>query len=468
MSGSLFPVRLADTEFTGAEHDDVHAWLERCRERVFVDVRRIPLDELVGWHTDPDTGNLVHGSGKFFTIEGIDVTINPGPVPHWRQPIIDQPEVGILGILMREINGTPHLLMQAKVEPGNVNGIQLSPTVQATRSNYTRVHGGRQVPYLDYFLRPGRRRVVADVRQSEQGSAFRSKRNRNIVVKVTEEVPAMEGFRWMTLGQVHRLLAEDDLINMDARTVLACLPVADLDMSAMLGSAPDRFQTALTASLDPARGARHTMPELLSWITEARIRTEVGIRRVPLRDLPGWRRTAEKISHETGAFFDVIGVDVTAGGREVAHWTQPMVEPYSTGVVAFAVREFDGVLHVLMNTRVEAGLLDVAELAPTVQCTPGNYEHLPASARPPFLDEVLRLDPAQIRYSAVLSEEGGRFFHARNRYLIAEMDLEVSPDHPDYRWVAVHQLAELLRHSHYVNIQARSMIACLHSLMSPR
>ncbi|NED05567.1 NDP-hexose 2,3-dehydratase, partial [Streptomyces sp. SID6648] len=36
--------------------------------------------------------------------------------------------------------------------------------------------------------------------------------------------------------------------------------------------------------------------------------------------------------------------------------------------------------------------------------------------------------------------------------------------HPDFRWMTVRQLVDLLRHSHYVNIQARSLVACLHSL----
>ncbi|MFC0112342.1 NDP-hexose 2,3-dehydratase family protein [Kibdelosporangium aridum] len=30
--------------------------------------------------------------------------------------------------------------------------------------------------------------------------------------------------------------------------------------------------------------------------------------------------------------------------------------------------------------------------------------------------------------------------------------------------MTLHQLSELLRHSYYVNIQARTLIACLHSL----
>ncbi|WP_324618285.1 NDP-hexose 2,3-dehydratase family protein [Streptomyces sp. H-KF8] len=35
---------------------------------------------------------------------------------------------------------------------------------------------------------------------------------------------------------------------------------------------------------------------------------------------------------------------------------------------------------------------------------------------------------------------------------------------PDYRWTALHDTAALLRHSHYLNIQARSILACLHGL----
>ena len=32
--------------------------------------------------------------------------------------------------------------MRANVEPGNINKLQISPSVQATKSNY-RVHGGK-------------------------------------------------------------------------------------------------------------------------------------------------------------------------------------------------------------------------------------------------------------------------------------------------------------------------------------
>jgi oxidase EvaA len=112
---------------------------------------------------------------------------------------------------------------------------------------------------------------------------------------------------------------------------------------------------------------------------------------------------------------------------------------------------------------VEPGYLDVVELAPTVQCIPENYEHLPASARPLFLDEVLTAAPDRIRFDAVLSEQGGRFYQARNRHLLVETDLDEEPP-PDYRWLTLHQLVELLQHSNYLNVQARSLVTCLHGL----
>ena len=55
----------------------------------------------------------------------------------------------------------------------------------------------------------------------------------------------------------------------------------------------------------------------------------------------------------------------------------------------------------MVQLRVEPGLVDVAELAPTVQCTPHNYERLPDVRRPDFLDVVLTADPAAVRYDEV-------------------------------------------------------------------
>ncbi|MCZ7417060.1 NDP-hexose 2,3-dehydratase family protein [Streptomyces sp. WMMC897] len=418
--------------------------LDEAAARTYTRAERVPLAELDSWFTDPATGTLRHASGGFFSVRGVRVHRPGHPVPGWDQPIIDQPETGVLGLLVGDLGGVRHCLVQLKPEPGNHNGIQISPTVQATRSNYLGLHGGRRVPYLEHFTTRGRHRVLADVRQSEQGAWFLRKRNRNLVLDAgdtAEEVPVLDHFTWLPLDTLHALLAVDDLVNMDTRSVLACLPPPP----APLGTP-----------------ALHSDTEVLSWITDQRTATDLRVTPAPLHDLAHWHRDADGIRHDSGSFFEVVGVRVTAHGREVAGWCQPMLAPVGTGLVALLTTRVDGVPHVLLELRPEPGSADVAELAPTVRCLPRNYTALPAEARPPFLDHVQGADPARVVFDSVQSEEGGRFHHARTRHLIVES--EPLPEPPGHRWLSLPQLTELLRHSHYVTMETRSLLACLRSL----
>jgi dTDP-4-dehydro-6-deoxy-alpha-D-glucopyranose 2,3-dehydratase len=429
-------------------------WMRERAQRHSFEVVRIPFEELRGWRFAEESGNLVHSSGRFFSVEGLRARSPMAGVPVWHQPIINQPEVGILGILVKEFDGVLHLLMQAKMEPGNPNLLQLSPTVQATRSNYTGAHGGKAVPYLEYFVGRTRGRVIVDVLQSEHGAWFYRKRNRNMVVEVDGDVPLGEDFCWLTLGQVHDLIARDNVINMDSRTVLACMPLAASDAS----SSGD----PVAASRDPNAGALSTTTEILSWFTGQRSDCELEVSRIPLYDLPGWDRDDWEIKRPDDRFFKVIAVDVHASSREVGGWTQPLFEPRGFGVAAFLVKEFGGVLHVLVHARAECGFTDAVELGPTVQCVPWNYYH---AAPPLYLDQVLTTDSSRIRYQAIHSEEGGRFLAAESRYLIVDADDTVTDQPPaGYTWVTIGQLAELLRHGQYINVQARTLVACLNFL----
>ncbi|MDJ1133679.1 NDP-hexose 2,3-dehydratase family protein [Streptomyces iconiensis] len=434
-------------------------WFESARRNIYTCVERVPLASVSGWDCAPEAAALTHTSGRFFSVEGLRTHHSGGAVPCWDQPIINQPETGILGILVKRFDGVPYCLVQAKAEPGNINGLQISPTVQATRSNFTGVHRGKDVPYLDFFRNvdarstAGGTRVLADVRQSEQASWFLRKRNRNMIVEVLEDVEPAEGFHWLSLDELRGLLRFDDLVGMDARSVLACFPPPG----------PVHEPRPYAPQSSPCGPV--TSEAALSWITAARSWAEVRTERLPLTGLRHWRRGPDALVHESGRFFDVIGVRVEACGREVGAWAQPMIAAHGTGVVAFLLTRFDGAPHVLVHQRVEPGFVDVVELGPTVQCTPGNYDGLPPAARPLFLDEVLTAEPHRVLFDTTLSDEGGRLFHTRSRHLVVETDAR--PDHPDYRWLTPAQLSGLLRHSHYVNMQARSLLACLHALRDP-
>ncbi|MER6912300.1 NDP-hexose 2,3-dehydratase family protein [Streptomyces sp. NPDC000594] len=455
----LVSARAADSPVTPFE--GIADWLAERLGAGSFDVSRIPFGELRGWSFHPDTGNLHHASGRFFSVEGLHVRTDRMPERGWAQPIIVQPEVGLLGIVAKEIGGVLHFLMQAKMEPGNVNVLQVSPTVQATRSNFTGVHQGRHIRFLDLFMGPGKARVLVDSIQSEQADWFLAKRNRNMIVELAadDDLEIGEDFRWLTLGQIRRLLLLDNVVNMDARSILACLPTAGADTSAS-----DPVHRSWFGS--PAH-ARHTTAEFLTWFTGIRALRELVQNRVPLDSVTahGWYRTPDEIAHDSGRHFRVMAAGISASSREVASWTQPLIEPRSPGLMALLVKPIGGVLHALVRARVDVGHLNVAELAPTVQCRPLDHTGRGGAPYPPYLEQVESAPGDRFRYDAVQSEEGGRFYHAQNRYAIVEVAPDFPEDAPDdFAWLALGQLSDLLAHGNYLNIELRTLLACAHTL----
>ncbi|WP_188193812.1 NDP-hexose 2,3-dehydratase family protein [Nonomuraea sp. SYSU D8015] len=440
-----------------------HEWWADVRRSDRFEVTPIPFSEMPQWRFRSDTGNLAHESSRFFSIEGVHVHDRNGAT--WSQPIINQPEIGILGILVKEVDGVLHGLMQAKFEPGNVNLRQLSPTVQATRSNYTRVHGGNDTPYTEYFRKAGRDRILVDVLQSEQGSWFWRKRNRNIVVMVDGDVPVREGYRWLPLDQVWALLHQDNMVNMDTRTVLACLPVDPPPPPA----GADSFQHALHRSYqhglwESRDGAVNPTQKIVSWFTEGKSRCEWNTAIIPLSQVEGWSRTGEEIVDDGRQDFRILGVRVVAKDREVTRWAQPLLATRAHGLAVLLARDIGGVLHFLLQCMPEPGLLDVVEMGPTVQLAPTEKAAAEAAGQP-FVDAVVAGTMGRVRFDALLSEEGGRFYHVQTRYQIVEVGDDFPAEVPEnYCWVTVRQLMELLRHGHYLNIQARSLLACIHAL----
>lgn len=439
---------------------DIMSWFwSRQQAHQFV-IEQIPFAEMESWGFESDTGNLVHESGKFFSIEGIHVRTNFGSRAEWRQPVINQPEVGILGIITKKLNGVLHFLMQVKMEPGNINMVQLSPTLQATRSNFTCVHKGRKPPYLDYFLDRKKHRVLIDSLQSEQGGRFLKKRNRNIIIEVDEEVPVLPDYGWLTLGQIQQLMAMDNIVNMDSRTVIGCIPFGGsrVDERVVL----DPFRRMVLSSALSEEGSLHSMDDLISWFTEQRVRYELDVKSIPLNAVEEWEKTDNEIRHRENDYFSVIACRVEAGSREVVAWTQPLIKTPESGLAALIARPVNGVLHFLIQAKVEPGNFDVAEMAPSVQCTTGNYRRVSPEKRPPFLNEILSANPEQIRFDVHLSEEGGRFYREANRNLVIEVGEDFPVELPNnYVWMTLRQIKGFIKYNNFLNVECRCLVSCL-------
>lgn len=445
---------------TGAQHslEDIASWIRQRNAEVEVKVDEYPLAQLEGWHFDENM-SLRHNSGKFFSIEGIHVETDYGKVNVWEQPIINQPEVGFLGILTKEIDGTLYFLMQAKIEPGNVNNVQISPTLQATKSNFTQVHKGKKPAYLDYFVNVKPDHILLDQLQSEQGARFLRKRNRNIIIKVDEEIEVLPDFRWMTLGQIKELMYYDNMVNMDTRTVISGIDFSKyltplVDLSGM-----SEWGRSLMNSMQEKRGY-YTMDENISWLSRQKAMYNLLVTSKPLKDVKDWSIKEYEISREDNEYFKVIGVKVTISNREVSSWYQPLVQPQQQGLCAFIIKDIGGIPHFLVQAKLECGNYDVMELAPTVQCLTGRYNG-PVNTQP-FIETILNAPKDQIVFDTLQSEEGGRFYHEQNRNMLIMVGDDFPIEVPDnYHWMTLFQMYSFLKFNNFLNIQARSLLSAL-------
>ena len=441
------------------QNDQVIQWMKEQNEKVNVKITKIPFRELNLWNASKN--DISHESGKFFSIVGIHVKTNYGDVLSWEQPIINQPEIGYLGFITKEFDGILYFLMQAKIEPGNINYVQLSPTLQATKSNYTKAHKGNSPLYLEYFQQATPDQILSDQLQSEQGARFLKKRNRNIIIKIEEEIPVYDNFIWLTLGQIKNLMTIDNLVNMDTRTVISGIPFGSYEKGSLpalplnTGTIQQMF---FKSALEKNKGL-YSIDNIISFITRQKSYYELEVTRIPLNDIKRWHYTENEIFHERHKYFKVIAVNVEIGNREIVNWTQPVVEPAQEGLCAFICKEINGILHFAVQTKLECGNFDIIELAPTVQVLTGNYRE---TNDIPYLDYVLNVDKKSIIYDTYQSEEGGRFYREQNRNMIIFGGDEFPMRLPDnFIWMTLNQLYTFLKFNNYLNIQARNLVASI-------
>jgi oxidase EvaA len=81
---------------------------------------------------------------------------------------------------------------------------------------------------------------------------------------------------------------------------------------------------------------------------------------------------------------------------------------------------------------------------------------------PPFFAEIAHATGVRVRFSGIHSEEGGRFYHDQRLLTVVELP----PDEriecpPDYLWLTLRDIKEMILRYGTVSVEARSLIACL-------
>jgi dTDP-4-dehydro-6-deoxy-alpha-D-glucopyranose 2,3-dehydratase len=222
------------TQFGNSENSDpqvepIIKWITKIRKKCKAKASFVPLTKLTDWKIDLTDGIVCNKNSinYFFSIRGLKVkNAQDREVSDWNQPIFAQKEGGILVILCQNQKGVIKFLLRARYEPGNIGGIQLGPTIQATKSNLKRHHKGHK-PLLSEYLAGNKTTVIYMAKHNEEGGRFWRKNNLNILLlvnpKETIKLRPEENFIWLTLPEIKKLILFDNIINPFVKTIVSQL-----------------------------------------------------------------------------------------------------------------------------------------------------------------------------------------------------------------------------------------------------
>ena len=437
----------------------LETWLSDCRAQAGLRVSALPWTDNREWYFRD--GRLQHRTGGYFSVFGATIA-GPGPdSPVRHMPMIDQPEIGMLAFLVRPGREGPQWMLQAKAEPGSTGHVQIGPSVQATRSNYRRLHGGRRTAYLDQVLEP-QAGCVTRLLQSEQGSRFVGKFNMNVVRLTDDHVePAGPDWIWAGASALRRALASSYTVNTDARSVIASgdwsLLCEDGQPFSPRGDSDDSRRLVLAHSLRQGEAATSA---ILDSLARRRQQPAFSIAPQRLDCLPGWRLTADTIKPvDPDAAFDVCSVAVSASRRECPAWHQPLFRSLKRQACRLFLARRAGVLCAFLAYADEPGFGANCQLGPSWQSDRLNPAWTVDHAGP---------DGARVWLAIDQSDEGGRFLDSAMRYEVCELEtVDADPDVLAGRgghWVSLAQLQALCATVGVLTNEARSVISLLLSL----
>ena len=206
---------------------------------------------------------------------------------------------------------------------------------------------------------------------------------------------------------------------------------------------------------------------IIEWFNKKREESDMIVEEIGINDLDKWKvdSNSGNVKHESGGFFQVIGVKVSnTFDREVGKkgWTQPMIAKNPGGILGIIMKRINDIPHYLLQAKAEPGNIGKLQLSPTLQATTSNLLKAHGGARPLFAEYFDDENNPKIIYAKWQSEDGGRFHLKSNYNMIIEVKENENLEIPDsFIWVTLYQIKQLMKIENFVGPHVRGIISYL-------
>jgi dTDP-4-dehydro-6-deoxy-alpha-D-glucopyranose 2,3-dehydratase len=373
-------------------------------------VKTIDHLECKEWIVEHD--KIRHETNRYFSI----VCVKQHAIEHI---MIKQDEIGLLGFIVTENGADRQWLVQNKPEPGNINYYQIAPTVQATKSNYERVHGGKKTKYLQHFSESDN--LILDMIGSEQGDRFLNKFNRNCKTLTEKKFkPVNKNYFWMDNEELKENLRENYTINTDARSVIStgCWYLLTKNIDAIFINS--QLNTTLSESLNNSYHlkSKNLINNIGTLLEKGKNIHNNSYELIPLKEMKQHSIVESGIVNRENipiiSFFDIQFQE-----REVKRWKQPLLVRSTMEYCILVFHIFNNTAMFYLKAYPELGFKNHLELGPSFQTGNGIQKN-------DGNDITKILNSINILTEIEQTDEGGRFYQNSCTYILGQW--KNSPD----------------------------------------
>ncbi|MBK8129611.1 MAG: NDP-hexose 2,3-dehydratase family protein [bacterium] len=323
----------------------------------------------------------------------------------------------------------------------------------------------RKTPYVSEFLNREKSFPFYDKRQSEQGTRFYRKRNRNIglLVDKTHMLNSNRNYGFVPLNLAVKLLYSDYLLNSDLRSVLF-FTIGSLLVEAIRDNSVDslKFEDYPLWS----KGDQASTPSTDSGRLLARLSSHDGLGTrskcfVKLNQLRDWEVTSSEIFCHRPEEFRIQHFKVHISNREISTWDQPLIVEQAVSLVTLFCRMVDGRLRFLFQLHTDLGTTGGAELSGLHGRCSISKVQLNC-----LLDSLVSSHfGLSVEYEVLAdtfhSEEGGRFYQARLRHVLVMLKGTTDPGllPSECMWLSFPDVLSLSLHSYIFSNEVRGLLA---------
>ncbi|MFW5804017.1 MAG: NDP-hexose 2,3-dehydratase family protein [bacterium] len=425
---------------------NIKSWISDYKTHIKYKIENVSLREMDGWKYNEETDVIERFDQAFFSVIAVK---SPLMIDKFNElPLINQPEIGILGFIINQTKTGTKILLQAKSEPGNVGLTQIGPSVQATKSNYTSKHHGKNQKYIEYFLDVNYPKKI-ELKQSEQGTRFFNKYNLNTIIHIDEKLIKIEEekYKWFYLEEIIESLHEDYLYNTDFKSVFSLLIEDRIIQKKYLSKSYNPFLKSYFNNKE------NDVSPIIQSINKTRKEKHFNVSITGISKLQNWFFSEKGISSKNILNHGIQFFNIELDDREIPAWGQPLITKQSQELIVLLCFAEKGEMKFVFRERPEIGFTNFIQLAPTIQ-----FDFLETSNNFSVNGKCL--------IEFYQSEEGGRFFKNISKYSIYEIEKSEIENMPDsFKILDLYQICQLLKIEGIFTNEARSIVTGITKLI---